>query len=108
MEASSGGLMPVGTGWVSIDAVSEQIQAEPGSLWWKEWHSEDDDFDRFLHEPLAVLSEGFEEVGEDWAVSTQMVNHQHGLRYTAVCTLAILMPTYRTALFTLYKHGPGE
>ena len=100
--------MPVATGWVSIDAVSDEIRAEPWNLSWREWHSEDDDFGRFLHEPLAVLAEDFEEVDDGWTVSTQVVNHQHGLRYTDVCTLVILMPNYRTALLTLYKHGPNE
>jgi hypothetical protein len=94
--------------WVSIDAVSDEIRDEPWSLYWREWKSGTEDFERFLHEPLAVLGESFDAVADDWIVTTQVVNHQHGLNYTAVCTLAIVMPTNRSVLVTLYKHGPDE
>jgi hypothetical protein len=78
------------------------------SLFWKEWKTGTVGFEQFLHEPLAIIRENFGGVDDGWTVSTQVVNHQHGLSNSTSCTLLILMPNYRSALITLYKHGPGE
>jgi hypothetical protein len=91
--------------WVSIDEVSTEIREEPWSLYWREWKSGTAEFERFLHEPLSVLSEELDGVASDWSVTTQIINHDHGLGMTAVCSLAMVVPENKTALLTIYKHA---
>jgi len=43
--------------WVKVDNYVAEIREEPWSLYWKEWKSGSEEFEKFLHDPLPVLVE---------------------------------------------------
>ena len=59
--------------WEQLDRLSQNISAEPWSLYWKEWKSGTKEFEAFLHEPLAHLQKAFKHVGQSWNVQTKGV-----------------------------------
>ena len=64
-------------------------------------------FARLVREPLAVMREEIDDVGEDWHVITNFINHHVPFHTDAVCRVAMVMPEEKTVLLTLYKHRPG-
>ncbi|ADQ69399.1 hypothetical protein C499_12535 [Halogeometricum borinquense DSM 11551] len=90
--------------WVSIDESVPEIDEEPWNLYWHEFKSGSDEFEKFIHNPLAVLANSIEEVDESFHITTNIVNHHRGLAMTEVCTMPMVMAEYETVHVLLYKH----
>lgn len=90
--------------WVKVDNFVAEIKEEPWSLYWKEWKSGSEEFEKFLHDPLPVLVEQIEECQKDWKVTTEILNHHAGFLGTAVCSTGMFVPSSKSAKITLYKH----
>ncbi len=90
--------------WVKIDNYVKEIAAEPWSMYWTEWKSGTKEFNDFLLNPIEFLSTSIDEVGRDFKVSTEILNHEIGLLGSAVCTGLMVMPASKLVKMTLYKH----
>jgi hypothetical protein len=89
--------------WEKLDDVSQNIREEPWSLYWREWKSGTRAFEDFLHDPgKELVRSGLARRG--YSVQTNIINHERGLRVTAVCTMVIVDPRSKAAYITLYKH----
>lgn len=90
--------------WVKIDNVSREIEEEPWSLYWTEMKSESDEFEAFLRNPRESLMSGIREVRDDFAITTEHLNHEVGFRTSAVCQVVMVMPEERRVKVMTYKH----
>lgn len=90
--------------WEKLDDVSKNIGNEPWSLYWHEFKSGTKEFEDFLHNPIELLTTAADGVDSTFAVQTTVLNHENGLRGSAVCTVAIVDPDKKRVYLTLYKH----
>jgi hypothetical protein len=92
--------------WTKIDDVSKDIRDEPWSMYWREWKTGSEPFEKFLHDPVRMLADELTEVEQDWSVTTTVANHQVGLSRSPICIVATVVPEERRAYLWLYKHAP--
>ncbi|MGW4381419.1 hypothetical protein [Kitasatospora sp. NPDC004531] len=92
--------------WKCIDDVSDDIRAEPWSMYWREWKSESEEFGRFLREPVKVLADEVPGVERDWTVTSTIANHHVGIGASPICIVAVSVPEERRVYLWMYKHAP--
>ncbi|WP_374772085.1 hypothetical protein OG756_02095 [Streptomyces sp. NBC_01310] len=91
--------------WTRIDE-PEQIRDEPWKMYWREWKTGSEAFEKFLHDPIGVLVDEIRVVQPDWSVTTTVANHQVGLSRSPICIVAMVVPEERRVYLWLYKHAP--
>jgi hypothetical protein len=102
-EMTEMGEMPVQQ-WVKIDDVSQEIRDEPWSLYWAEFKSGTEEYERFLHDPLAHFKEVFDGVEDDWRITTVLANHERPMNITSHCWPTFVFPETKTIVSVAYKH----
>jgi hypothetical protein len=90
--------------WEKLDDVSKSIADEPWSLYWREFDATSDAFQKFIADPLSVMSAEIAEIGPDWRVQTHVIGHEVGLTRGIVCTIPMVDLKSKTVFVTLYKH----
>jgi hypothetical protein len=91
-------------GWEPLDTKNGSIEKEPWEFCWKEWKSGTSEFAKFLHEPKAPLCEQLRSVTADFSVQSSILNHEIGLKSSAVCTSLLVDLRKKISYVVLYKH----
>ncbi|MFI5260917.1 MAG: hypothetical protein ACHQZR_00015 [Candidatus Limnocylindrales bacterium] len=74
----------------------------------KRLKSSSPDSERFIHDPLQVLVEEIDEVGDDWHVTTFVVNHHRTLSRIYMYVMVTVAPVEKTVGVTIYKVRPDD
>lgn len=84
----------------------------PFRLLAKRFKSSSTDSERFIHDPLQVLTEQpvFKDAGVDlrWRVTTFVVNHQRTLSRIYMFAMVVVAPEEQTVAVTIYKQAPDD
>ena len=77
-------------------------------VYWREFHTEDEESKQFLLDPLGGLVGLVPDVGPDWEVSTTIVGHHRKLMRWPLVWLCLVLPEQRQVVLTGWKRDPGK
>jgi hypothetical protein len=100
-------------GWIELDIGPLQPKQDntqiPFRLLANRFKSSSPDSENFIHDPLGELIaaagtvEAFKEIDRDWTVSTFIVNHEDGLRFVHLYSVAKVVPAKKKVAITMVK-----